>query len=60
MALFICKKCKKEKELQKQTLIFVEKKWRVKQALCKCGKYMETPTKEGIPYLIRTEPSLKN
>ena len=60
MALFICKKCKKEKELKKQTLIFLKKKVVVKEALCKCGKYMETQTKEGIPYLIRTEPSLKN
>tara|TARA_Y100001973_G_scaffold18793_1_gene27580 strand:+ start:48 stop:230 length:183 start_codon:yes stop_codon:yes gene_type:complete len=60
MALFICKKCRKEKDIKKQTIILIEKKWRVKEALCKCGNYMETNIKEGIPYLIRTEPSLKN
>ena len=59
MALFICAKCKNEKELKKQTLFFFKKKWIVKEALCKCGKYMEAETQEGFPYLLRTEPSLK-
>ena len=59
MAKFICKKCKKEKELKKQTLTLIKKKWMVKEALCKCGKYMECNTEKGMPNIIRTEPSLK-
>ena len=55
MALFICKHCKNKKELKKQTLIFLNNKLRVKEALCKCGKYMETKTEKGMPYIIRNE-----
>tara|TARA_R100000656_G_scaffold37067_1_gene31415 strand:+ start:35 stop:211 length:177 start_codon:yes stop_codon:yes gene_type:complete len=55
MAKFICKKCKNEKELKKQTLIFFKKKVVAKEALCKCGKYMECNTEKGMPYIIRNE-----
>ena len=55
MAKFICKKCKKEKELKKQTLIFLKKKVVAKEALCKCGKYMECKTEKGMPHIIRNE-----
>ena len=41
MAKFRCKKCKCEKELKKQTLIFENKKIKIKEALCKCGNYMK-------------------
>jgi|TARA_R100000742_G_C4239130_1_gene59159 hypothetical protein len=59
MALYICNKCKNQKELKKQTLVLIKKNWMVKEALCICGNYMESKTQKGIPYLIRTEPSLK-
>ena len=60
MALFICKHCKKEKELKKQTLILIESntlqsRWIVKESLCKCGNYMQTKTEKGMPYIIRNE-----
>ena len=55
MAEFRCKKCKNKKELKKQTLIFFKKKVVVKEALCKCGKYMECKTEKGMPYIIRNE-----
>ena len=54
MAEFICKKCKNKKELKKQTLIFLENKVVVKEALC-CGKYMECKTEKGMPNIIRNE-----
>ena len=55
MALFMCKKCKNEKELKKQTLIFLKKKVVAKEALCKCGNYMESKIEKGIPSIIRNE-----
>ena len=55
MAKFICKKCKNKKELKKQTLIFFKKKVVVKEALCKCGKYMECKAEKGMPNIIRNE-----
>jgi len=41
MTKFRCKKCKCEKELKKQTLIFENKKIKIKEAKCKCGNYMK-------------------
>ena len=32
--------------------------WVTKEALCGCGKYMESEPTEGMPNLIRTEPTL--
>ncbi len=45
MAKFKCKKCKCEKNILKQTLVLKNKKFIVKEALCKCGKYMKDTTK---------------
>ena len=45
MTKFRCKKCKCEKELKKQTLIFEKEKFIVKEAKCKCGNYMKDVTK---------------
>ena len=59
MALFICKHCKNKKELNKQTLILIESKWLVKESLCKCGNYMQTPIEKGMPYIIRNENPIK-
>ncbi len=55
MTEFSCKKCKNKKELKKQTLIFFKKKVVVKQALCKCGNYMTSKIKKGMPHIIRNE-----
>ncbi len=55
MAQFICKKCKNKKELKKQTLIFFKKKVVAKEALCKCGNYMESKIEKGMPNIIRNE-----
>ena len=53
-------KCSKTMELQKATLEIVDNKIRTKQALCNCGEYMQEIEKEfSMPYLIRTEPTLK-
>ena len=52
-------KCGNTKELLKATIVFIEKEWQTKEALCKCGKYMECKTEKGIPNLIRTEDSLR-
>ena len=60
MLKFICNKCKKTKKLQKATIKVIEGKVRTAEAKCKCGKYMQEYDKEfGVPYLIRTEPTLK-
>tara|TARA_R110002012_G_scaffold204477_1_gene374171 strand:+ start:684 stop:875 length:192 start_codon:yes stop_codon:yes gene_type:complete len=60
MIKFICKKCNETKELQKATLVIIDNKIRTKEAQCKCGKYMQEVEKNfGVPYLIRTEPTLK-
>ena len=49
MAMFKCKNCKCEKNILKQTLVFKKEKFIVKEALCKCGKYMKDTTKyEGF------------
>jgi len=45
MAEFRCKKCKTKKNILKQTLVLKNKKFIVKEALCKCGKYMKDTTK---------------
>ncbi len=51
-------KCGKTKELSKATLKVIDGKVRTVEALCKCGKYMKSKPKEGMPGLIRTEESL--
>ena len=59
MTKYYCNCGKQEKEISKATIIYVDGKWVTKEALCDCGKYMESKPTEGIPNLIRTEPSLK-
>ena len=41
MTKYKCK-CGKTKELSKATIIFIEKEWQTKEALCKCGKYLDS------------------
>jgi hypothetical protein len=56
MAKFKCKKCKCEKELKKQTLIFENKKIKIKEAKCKCGFYMKDVTKyDGFGTSFKSE-----
>ena len=57
MTLYKCK-CGKTKEISTATIVYVEGDWETKEALCKCGKYMDSEPLEGIPSLKRTEESL--
>ena len=58
MTLYTCECCKESKEISKATIIYNDGKWVCKQALCSCGKYMNSKPKEGMPSLKRTEPTL--
>ena len=57
MTKYKCK-CGKTKELSVATIVHVDGEWQTKEALCECGKYMDSQPLEGIPSLIRTEESL--
>ena len=57
MTLYKCK-CGKSKEISTATIVYIEKEWQTKEALCSCGKYMDSEPLEGIPNLKRTEESL--
>ena len=59
MTKYKCK-CGKTKELSKATIVHVDGDWECKEALCKCGKYMQSEPLEGMPSLNRTEESLSN
>ena len=60
MLKYICNKCGETKDLMRATLEVVDDKVRTKEALCKCGEYMQEIEKDfdGFPCLIRTEPTL--
>ena len=58
MAEYKCK-CGKTKKILKATIAYIKGEWETKQALCKCGKYMNCKTEKGMPNLIRTEDSLR-
>ena len=57
MTLYKCK-CGNTKEIAKATIAYIDGEWQTKEALCKCGKYMQSEPLEGIPSLKRTEESL--
>ena len=57
MTKYKCK-CGKTKELSTVTIVHIDGEWETKEALCKCGKYMQSEPTEGMPSLKRTEPSL--
>ena len=57
MTLYKCK-CGKTKEIWNATVCYIDGEWETKEALCKCGKYMDSKPLEGIPSLKRTEESL--
>ena len=50
--------CGNTMEIGKATIVYREGKWVTKEALCECGKYMDSEPTEGLPNLKRTEPSL--
>jgi hypothetical protein len=58
MTLYKCECGKEEKEISKATIVLREGKWVAKEALCSCNKYMDSEPQEGMPKLIRTEPTL--
>jgi hypothetical protein len=57
MTLYKCK-CGNTKDIGKATIAYIDGEWETKEALCKCGKYMQSEPLEGIPSLKRTEESL--
>ena len=57
MTLNTCKCCKESKEVGKTKIIYVDGAW-VSDVMCSCGKHMDSEPAEGMPNLIRTEPSL--
>ena len=57
MTLYTCE-CGNTMEIGKATIVYREGKWVTKEALCECGKYMDSEPTEGLPNLKRTEPSL--
>ena len=57
MTLYFCE-CGKTMEIGKATIVYRDGKWVTKEALCECGKYMDSKPTEGMPSLKRTEPSL--
>jgi len=57
MTLYTCE-CGNTMEIGKATIVLIDGKWVTKQALCECGKYMDSEATEGLPNLKRTEPSL--
>ena len=57
MTLYSCE-CGNTMEIGKASIVYRDGKWVTKEALCKCGKYMDSKPTDGIPTLKRTEPSL--
>jgi|TARA_R110002012_G_scaffold1092_1_gene4598 hypothetical protein len=57
MTLYKCI-CGNSKEIRVQTIGLRDGKWVTLQALCDCGKYMDSEPKDGMPSLKRTEASL--
>ncbi len=45
-------------KIGKATIVLRGKKWVTKEALCECGKYMDSKPTDGMPSLKRTEASL--
>ena len=45
MAKYRCEKCKIEKNILKQTLVFLDGKIRAKESKCSCGCWMENTEK---------------
>ena len=57
MAIYKCE-CGKTKEIGNAKMRYIEKKWRVMQAICDCGLWMDSKPEDGMPTIKRTESSL--
>ena len=57
MTLYKCE-CGKTMEIGKATIVYRDGEWVTKEALCECGKYMDSKPTDGMPNLKRTEPSI--
>ena len=57
MTKYSCE-CGNTMEIGKATIVLRGGKWVTKEALCSCGKYMDSKPTEGMPNLKRTEPTL--
>ena len=57
MTLYSCE-CGKTMEIGKATIVYRDGEWVTKEALCECGKWMDSKPTDGMPNLKRTEPSL--
>jgi len=57
MTLYSCE-CGNTMEIGKATIVYRDGEWVTKEALCECGKYMDSEPTEGMPSLKRTEPTL--
>ena len=57
MTLYKCK-CGNTKDISVATIVYVDGDWETKEALCECGKYMDSKPLDGMPSLKRTEASL--
>ena len=58
MTIYVCECCKETKKVGKATIVHREGRWVCKEAICSCGKYMDSEPVDGMPTLKRTEPSL--
>ena len=58
MTTYKCECGKEEKEIGKATIVLRDRKWVCKEAVCSCGKWMDSKPTDGMPNLKRTEPSL--
>ena len=57
MTLYSCE-CGNTMQIAKATIVLRDGNWVTKEALCGCGKYMDSKPTDGMPNLKRTEPSL--
>jgi len=58
MSLYKCECGQYEKYFGKVTLKYIDGKFRAAEAICDCGKYMDSEPEEGMPQIKRTESSL--
>ena len=59
MSLYRCPCAKEEKEVSKATIVLRDGNWVCIDAICSCGKYMDSEPEDGFPQLKRTEVKKK-
>ena len=57
MTFYSCK-CGNTQEIGKQTIRYRDGGWKTIEARCECGLWMESKPEEGLPSIVRTEPTL--